>query len=67
MAVKKCSKCSADFMCTNEQRGCWCENLYISPAGLKALKESYDNCLCPVCLSTYAEPAPKNTCSLQEK
>jgi hypothetical protein len=56
MAVKKCSKCEAAFVCTNETRGCWCENLYVNPESLKMLKGNYADCLCPVCLSAFAEP-----------
>jgi hypothetical protein len=64
MAVKKCSKCESEFVCTNEQRGCWCENLYLGTESLKQLSADYADCLCPVCLSAFTDPEPKNTCDL---
>ncbi|MFL5752271.1 MAG: cysteine-rich CWC family protein [Bacteroidia bacterium] len=64
MALKKCSKCGSEFVCTNEQRGCWCENLYLGPESLKQLSADYANCLFPLCLSAFADPEPKNTCDL---
>lgn len=50
---KTCSKCGTPFGCQNEARGCWCEDLTLSPETLALLRQSYDNCLCPACLAAY--------------
>ena len=54
MSVKQCSKCKITFECTNEKKGCWCEDLIIDIATLNQLREKYNNCLCPNCLKGYA-------------
>ncbi|MBL0327896.1 MAG: cysteine-rich CWC family protein [Bacteroidetes bacterium] len=53
MSVKKCSKCQSIFECGNNSSGCWCEEVFIGLETLKALKATYDNCLCPKCLKEY--------------
>ena len=58
--TKKCSKCKAAFECCNEQQGCWCERLVIALEILQELRKSFDNCLCPNCLSDYSLKAVKN-------
>lgn len=50
---KTCSKCKAPFTCKNEERGCWCEDLTLDPETLAALRQQFDNCLCPRCLQGY--------------
>jgi hypothetical protein len=55
--IKSCSKCKSEFECCNEQRGCWCEELYLDTETLKKLKDEFDNCLCKACLAEYAAPA----------
>jgi hypothetical protein len=62
--IKRCSKCNSEFDCfvlqsaaekdCNEQRGCWCEELFIEIETLKKLREEFDNCLCRECLNGYA-------------
>ncbi len=54
MSSKNCSKCNVVFECSNEKRGCWCEDLLLDIKTLKTLKEQYDNCLCPLCLKDYS-------------
>jgi len=58
--TKECSKCKAAFECCNERSGCWCEALQIAPETLHELRERYDNCLCPNCLTEYSLKATKN-------
>lgn len=53
MSVKQCSKCGASFDCCNETRGCWCESLKLSSETLYILRQKYENCLCPECLSGF--------------
>ena len=59
MSVKKCSKCNVVFECTNEQTGCWCENVHLNLETLKKLKEQYVNCLCSSCLKEYSKEQEK--------
>ena len=66
MAKKECSKCGENFTCTNETRGCWCENVQLNTETLQFLKENYENCLCPSCLTNYGQNQ-KNTCNITEK
>jgi len=60
MSVKKCSKCQSIFECGNNSSGCWCEEVFIGLETLKALKATYDNCLCPKCLKEYSLKPIKN-------
>lgn len=59
MSIKTCAKCGVPFTCSNEQMGCWCENLYLDMKTLKLLKETYNNCLCPNCLNTFTSEIPR--------
>ncbi|MCB0696619.1 MAG: cysteine-rich CWC family protein [Chitinophagaceae bacterium] len=54
MATKQCSKCNTPFACTAPIAGCWCEQYTVPIDTLQHLKSTYDNCLCPDCLSEYA-------------
>jgi hypothetical protein len=53
---KQCSKCGETFNCGG-LLGCWCSDVKLDPATLAALKERYDNCLCPSCLKTFSAAA----------
>jgi hypothetical protein len=59
MSTKKCSKCETAFECSSEKDGCWCEEVYIDLSALEAIKELYDNCLCPPCLKEYSVVSEK--------
>jgi hypothetical protein len=50
---KVCSKCLKAFVCQNETRGCWCENVNLSHQTLRYLKENFANCLCEACLKEF--------------
>ncbi|MBI2270308.1 MAG: cysteine-rich CWC family protein [Bacteroidetes bacterium] len=54
MPIKKCVKCSQDFHCGAEKRGCWCERYNLSSSTLDKLRQQYDNCLCESCIRAYA-------------
>lgn len=59
--TKKCSKCSKEFDCCADARGCWCENYSLTTETLAQLRGDFANCLCPDCLSEYnAEETPLN-------
>lgn len=55
MSSKQCSKCQVSFECTNEKEGCWCETVFVDIHTLNHLKQTYNNCLCPVCLKEFAK------------
>jgi hypothetical protein len=50
---KRCSKCGAEFECGG-LLGCWCRDVKLDRVTLAALKERYDDCLCPDCLRQLA-------------
>ena len=50
---KICSKCGSGFGCQMDLGGCWCENVALTGKALEELKQSYENCLCPVCLKNF--------------
>ena len=50
---KRCSKCGLAFECGG-LFGCWCRDVKLDSATLAALKERYDDCLCPGCLKQLA-------------
>jgi len=50
---KRCSKCGGEFECGG-LFGCWCRDVKLDSATLAALKERYDDCLCPDCLKQIA-------------
>ena len=54
MALKHCSKCNTTFECCSDKEGCWCENLAVSLETLNALRNQFENCLCPSCLTEYS-------------
>lgn len=55
MSLKRCSRCTAEFECCTESRGCWCEAVQLSGETLNLLKEEYENCLCPNCLERFSD------------
>src|ERR671937_556334 len=55
-AVKHCPQCGEPFGCGHGQPGCWCEEVLLSAETLTRLRTVADDCLCPACLSGYAEP-----------
>src|SRR5919201_5770892 len=54
--VKHCPQCGEPFGCGHGQPGCWCEEVLLSAETLTRLRTVADDCLCPACLSGYAEP-----------
>ncbi len=52
--IKACSKCGKKFECFHDNN-CWCNSNYISTEKLSLLRSKYKDCLCPDCLSVYAE------------
>jgi hypothetical protein len=50
---KICGHCSRSFSCKQET-GCWCGSVKLDAAQLAWIKQTYDNCLCPSCLTAVA-------------
>lgn len=51
---KPCAKCGTYFECYGD-KDCWCDSIKLSEENLQFLRETYADCLCPSCLSQYAE------------
>lgn len=47
---QRCPACGDAFACEIGLQGCWCVQVDLSPATLKALKNKYNGCLCRSCL-----------------
>jgi len=55
-APKTCARCGAAFGCGAQAGagGCWCEGAALPAEAAAALREAYDDCLCPACLDAVA-------------
>jgi hypothetical protein len=53
---KLCGHCGSAFSCT-QALGCWCGTIKLDPSQLIWIKERFDNCLCPDCLTAVAAGA----------
>jgi len=56
---KVCESCGEAFGCGGQLDGCWCVDLEIPPDAASGLKEKFNDCLCPKCLSSLAETSPR--------
>jgi hypothetical protein len=45
-----CPACGEAFACEIGLQGCWCIEVKLNPATLKALRDKYKGCLCRSCL-----------------
>ena len=50
---KNCPKCGAAFECMGDD--CQCHNYQIINKNIHYIRQTWDNCLCPVCLKDFAE------------
>jgi hypothetical protein len=57
-APRECEACGKPFVCGASLKGCWCLRVKVSAEARKELSERYERCLCPECLTKFAE-APK--------
>ena len=48
---KVCDACGEGFGCGANLDGCWCRQFELSEETAAALKQRYDDCLCPKCLA----------------
>ena len=51
---KSCAKCGTYFECYGDM-DCWCNSITLTDEKLQYLRETFADCLCPSCLSQYAE------------
>ncbi|MFT5337503.1 MAG: hypothetical protein ACJAY8_001244 [Sphingobacteriales bacterium] len=56
---KRCSKCGANFECTNDGEKCWCAGIEVETEVLKNIYLLHANCLCSSCLKQSAEEKEK--------
>jgi hypothetical protein len=54
-APRECEACGGPFVCGASLRGCWCLQVKLSDEARKELRERYKACLCPECLTKFAE------------
>ncbi|MHC1777393.1 MAG: cysteine-rich CWC family protein [Lentimicrobium sp.] len=52
--LKTCPRCGLQFECLHAGE-CWCFKYSISPGNAEKLRIEFNNCLCPECLSKFAE------------
>jgi len=52
--IKTCPVCNGTFECKHSA-DCWCIDIKISEKNIKALREKFTDCLCPVCLKSYSD------------
>jgi hypothetical protein len=64
MVTQTCESCGREFGCGARDAECWCADLSLGPERLAILREHFERCLCPDCLTVAAgrrsgrEPAP---------
>ncbi len=52
---KDCPVCKTRFLCMHNHE-CWCMDYSLTAETLAFLRQRYDDCLCPACLSHYGLP-----------
>ena len=54
MDIETCESCGREFGCGAREATCWCKDLSLSPERLAILREHFERCLCPDCLTVAA-------------
>jgi len=52
---KTCPECGTRFLCQHNSE-CWCMDYTLTAETLAYLRKTYDDCLCPACLSLHGLP-----------
>ncbi len=52
---KTCPSCETRFLCLHNN-DCWCMDYSLTAEKLAYLRNNYDDCLCPACLSQHGVP-----------
>ncbi len=59
MRTENCESCGREFGCGAGDDSCWCGGLVLGPERLAILREHFERCLCPDCLTVAANSAPE--------
>jgi Cysteine-rich CWC len=54
MRTQTCESCGREFRCGADEDHCWCGGADLSPERLAILREHFERCLCPDCLTIAA-------------
>jgi hypothetical protein len=54
MNTQICESCGREFGCGARDDSCWCSDLTLGPERLAILREHFERCLCPDCLTVAA-------------
>ncbi len=54
MHTQTCESCGREFGCGAQDAACWCRELALGPERLAILREHFERCLCPDCLTVAA-------------
>jgi hypothetical protein len=66
MFTQTCESCGREFGCGARDDSCWCREVGLGPERLAILREHFERCLCPDCLTVgvdeaHDRPAPRPT------
>ena len=51
METETCESCGREFGCGAADNTCWCSEPELGPERLAILREHFERCLCPDCLT----------------
>ena len=54
MQMQTCESCGREFGCGARDASCWCDELALGRDRLAILREHFERCLCPDCLTVVA-------------
>jgi hypothetical protein len=54
MQPETCESCGREFGCGAREDACWCRDVTLGPERLAILREHFERCLCPDCLTVAA-------------
>ena len=54
MQTEICESCGREFGCGAADDACWCSEMDLGPDRLAILREHFETCLCPDCLTVAA-------------
>jgi hypothetical protein len=57
MQTETCESCGREFGCGAREDSCWCRDVALGPDRLAILREHFERCLCPDCLTVAAGSA----------
>jgi hypothetical protein len=54
MKAQTCESCGREFGCGADDGTCWCGEITLTPDRLAILREHFERCLCPDCVTVAA-------------